>query len=233
MQFANQLLKGTLIKRYKRFLADIKLENGEIITAHCANSGALYGVTMPGLTVWVSESHNPARKLKYTWELCEVENVMVGVNTSWPNGLAAEAIQNQLITPLNGYLDLKREVKYGKNSPLDILLQDSIKGDCFVEVKNVHMKREEKCAEFPDAVTIRGTKHLLEMIDVIEEGKRAVMLYIIQRADCDHLRFAADIDPIYAQTAAHAKMKGVEFYAYNCHISPQEITIKTAIPVIC
>jgi sugar fermentation stimulation protein A len=232
MQFANQLLRGTLIKRYKRFLADIELETGEIITAHCANSGALYGVTSPGLTVWVSESHNPTRKLKYTWELVKVDEIMVGVNTSWPNGLAAEALQNQLITPLNGYSELKREVKYGKNSRLDILLQDSIKGDCFVEVKNVHMKRREKCAEFPDAVTARGTKHLLEMIDVIETGKRAVMLYIIQRADCDHLRFADDIDPVYARTAALAKMKGVEFYAYDCLITPQEITINTAIPVL-
>lgn len=232
MKFANQLLKGILIKRYKRFLADIELENGKIVTAHCANSGALYGVTTPGLTVWLSENHNPTRKLKYTWELAEVEGVMIGVNTSWPNGLAAEAIQNQFIPPLNGYAHLKREVKYGQNSRLDILLQDPTKKDCFVEVKNVHMKRTEKRAEFPDSVTTRGAKHLSEMIDVIQAGKRAVMLYIIQRADCDHLRFADDIDPVYAQTAILAKNKGVEFYAYDCKITPQEITIRTAIPVM-
>lgn len=232
MQFAKELLKGTLIKRYKRFLADIELANGQIVTAHCANSGALYGVTTPGLAVWLSESDNPTRKLKYTWELAQVNGVMIGVNTSWPNSLAAEAIETQVIAELQGYTNLKREVKYGQASRLDILLQHPGKVDCFVEIKNVHMNRQPLLAEFPDAVTSRGTKHLGEMIDVIQQGKRAVMLYVVQRADCDHLRFAGDIDPTYAKTAAQAKAVGVEFYAYQCEVTPQGIIIKTAIPVM-
>lgn len=231
MKFAKKLLKGTLIKRYKRFLADIELENGQIVTAHCANSGALYGVTTPGLAVWLSESDNPARKLKYTWELAQVNGVMIGVNTSWPNALAVEGIENQVITELQGYAQLKREVKYGQASRLDILLQAPHQVDCFVEIKNVHMQRHLSLAEFPDAVTTRGTKHLNEMIHVTQQGKRAVMLYVIQRDDCDQLRFAHDIDPVYATTAAHAKAQGVEFYAYCCGIAPEEIMIKKAIPV--
>jgi len=232
MQFAKPLLKGKLIKRYKRFLADIELPDGEITTVHCANSGGLHGVTSPGLPVWLSESDNLARKLKYTWEMVEVDGTIVGVNTSWPNILVQEAIQQQVITELCDYAFLKREVKYGTSSRLDILLQDPVKGDCFVEIKNVHMRREPFLAEFPDGVTTRGTKHLSEMMSVVQEGKRAVMLYIIQRQDCEKLRFAADIDPVYAQTALKAKEQGVEFYAYCCDVNPDGIVIKSPLPVL-
>lgn len=232
MQFAKSLLKGKLIKRYKRFLADVEFENGEVVTVHCANSGGLYGVTTPGLTVWLSESDNPTRKLKYTWEMAEVDGTIVGVNTSWPNALVEEAIHQQVIKELSNYATLKREVKYGANSRLDILLQDPIKGDCFVEVKNVHMCREPSLAEFPDGVTTRGTKHLTEMMSVVQEGKRAVMLYIIQRQDCQKLKFAADIDPVYAQTALKAKEQGVEFHAYCCDVNPTGIRIKSALPIL-
>lgn len=232
MKFAKPLLKGKLIKRYKRFLADVELQNGDITTVHCANSGGLHGVTSPGLTVWLSESVNPARKLKYTWEMVEVDGTVVGVNTSWPNALVEEAIQQQVITELRDYRHLKREVKYGASSRLDILLQDPVKGDCFVEIKNVHMCREPLVAEFPDGVTARGTKHLSEMISVVQEGKRAVMLYVIQRQDCQNLKFAADIDPVYAQTALKAKEQGVEFYAYYCDVNPDGIIIKSPLPVL-
>ncbi|WP_032112466.1 DNA/RNA nuclease SfsA [Candidatus Paracaedibacter symbiosus] len=232
MQFTKPLLKGTLLKRYKRFLADIELDNGEMITAHCANSGALLGVKDPGIPVWLSESENPNRKLKYTWEMAEVDQVMVCVNTSWPNVIAAEAIQSQVITELNGYTHLKREVKYGQNSRLDILLQDPAKVDCFVEIKSVHVRRDASVAEFPDAVTTRGAKHLSEMVEVVREGKRGVMLYVVQRNDCECLKFAADIDPVYAKTAAQAKTQGVEFYAYYSEVSPNGIIIKAPIPVI-
>lgn len=232
MQFAKPLLKGTLVKRYKRFLADIELDSGELITAHCANSGALLGVNDPGLSVWVSESDNPSRKLKYTWEMAQVSGVMVCVNTSWPNIIVAEAIQKQVITELSGYASLKREVKYGQNSRLDILIQDPDKIDCFVEVKSVHVMRSNFIAEFPDAVTSRGAKHLLEMVNVVREGKRGVMLYLVQRNDCHCLKFAADIDPVYAETAAQAKAQGVEFYAYYTEVTPTGIMIKAPIPVI-
>lgn len=232
MQFAKPLLKGKLIKRYKRFLADVELHDGEVTTVHCANSGGLYGVTSAGLTVWLSESDNPARKLKYTWEMVEVDGTIVGVNTSWPNTLVEEAIQQQVITELRDYTYLKREVKYGKNSRLDMLLQDPVRGDCYVEIKNVHMRREPFLAEFPDGVTERGTKHLSEMMSVVQEGKRAVMLYIIQRQDCQKLKFAADIDPVYAQTALKVKEQGVEFYAYCCDVNPMGIMITSALPVL-
>jgi len=184
------------------------------------------------LTVWLSESDNPARKLKYTWEMVELDGTIIGVNTSWPNALVEEAIQQQLIMELLDYTFLKREVKYGASSRLDILLQDPGKEDCFVEIKNVHMCREPFLAEFPDGVTARGTKHLAEMMSVVQEGKRAVMLYIIQRQDCQRLKFAADIDPVYAQTALKAREQGVEFYAYYCDVNPDGIMIKSALPVL-
>lgn len=232
MKFEKPLVTGKLIKRYKRFLADVQLDNGEVITAHCANSGGLYGVCMPGVTVWLSESANLERKLKYTWELVRVGQQIIGVNTSWPNHLVEEAIRDGTITELQGFTSLKREVKYGNNSRLDFLLEYPTSPDCYVEIKNVHMKRETTAAEFPDAVTARGVKHLNEMIEVIKEGKRAVMLYVVQRQDCDSLQFAEDIDFLYAETARKAKLQGVEFYAYFCDLTPLEIKICQSIPVL-
>lgn len=231
MQFPHPLYKGRLIKRYKRFLADIELEDGQVITAHCANSGALWGVTTPGLPVWVSFNESPSRKLKYTWELVEADQSLIGVNTSWPNFLVQEALQAQIILEVKGYPFVKREVKYNQNSRLDFLLQSPDHPDCYIEVKNVHMKRQPFTAEFPDAVTTRGYKHLHEMMHVVEQGKRAVMLYVVQRNDCDVLQFASDIDAAYAQAAAKAYQQGVEFYAYQCDVSSQAITIKTSLPI--
>jgi sugar fermentation stimulation protein A len=181
MKFINPLLKGSLIQRYKRFLADIILENGEKITAHCANTGSMLGVNVPGSEVWVSPTLNPNRKLKYTWEMIRVGNSLVGVNTTHPNQIVQDAIQRKKITELLGYHSLRREVKYGNNSRIDILLEASKRPDCFVEVKSVTLRRGV-WAGFPDAVTTRGTKHLSELTNQVKAGNRAVMFYLVQRA---------------------------------------------------
>lgn len=229
MRFNTPLLPGRLIKRYKRFLADICLDSGQEITAHCANSGALLGGTEPGLRVWVSHVPSETRKLHYSWQLVELNNTLVGINTSLPNSLAEEAIMQAQIPELSGYDVIKREVKYGQNSRVDLLLTSSQKPPCYVEVKNVHLKRDE-AAEFPDSVTMRGSKHLRELQAITTQGARAVMLYIIQRNDCSHFQYAADLDSVYATTAMQALSAGVETLAYLCNVTTEEITIHKRIP---
>ncbi|USG59508.1 DNA/RNA nuclease SfsA [Sneathiella marina] len=221
-----------MIKRYKRFLCDVELENGGIVTAHVANSGSMMGLKEPGLTVWLSPANNPKRKLQYSWELVEIDNGLVGINTSLPNGIVAESISASKIPSLTGYDTLRREVKYGENSRIDILLSDSDKPDCYVEVKNVTLKREEDFAEFPDAVTSRGTKHLKELGNMVKDGHRAVMFYLIQRQDCKGFALAHDIDPAYAEAFTVARKMGVEILCYDCHITTHKIELGTAQPLI-
>lgn len=230
MQFPTPLLRGTLIKRYKRFLADVTLENGDEITAHVANSGSMMGLKEPGMEVWLSESDNPKRKLKYSWELVRDGDGLVGINTMHPNKLVAEAIEDGTIAELSGYGALRREVKYGKNSRIDILLTDESRPDCYVEIKSVTLRRNAE-AEFPDAVTARGAKHLVEMANMVAEGSRAVMVYLIQREDCDAFSIAGDIDPTYAKTLTEARGKGVEAICYACRLSPREIVVDRKIPI--
>lgn len=231
MEFQHPLIEGQLLKRYKRFLADIELHDGRLITAHCPNSGAMLDITTPGSRVWVSQSSNQFRKLAYTWHLIEVDGTIIGVNTSWPNVLVEEAIRCQKILPLTGYETLKREVKYGSNSRIDILLETSERPLCYVEVKNVHLKRNKR-ALFPDCVTERGTKHLKELTNLVQQGIRAVMIYVIQRNDCSEFSFATDLDPLYATTATLALDQGVEAYAYSCQMSITGIEISREIPLI-
>jgi len=231
MRFPNPLVKGTLIKRYKRFLTDVELESGDVVTAHCANPGSMLGLTDPGLEVWLSPAANPERKLRYTWEMVHDGRALVGINTAHPNGLVAEAIEVGTITELQGYGSRRREVKYGRNSRIDILLE----GDgpaCYVEVKNVHLSRVPGTAEFPDSVTARGAKHLVEMTDMVAQGHRAIMVYLIQRDDCDHLSIAADIDPNYDEGLTRALESGVEAVAYSCKLTPQAITVENAVPLV-
>jgi sugar fermentation stimulation protein A len=232
MQFPSPLIKGQLIKRYKRFLSDIKLENGEIVTAHVANSGSMMGLKDPGRTVWLSPANNPKRKLQYSWELIDVETSLVGINTSLPNGIVADAISADTIPELKEYTSLRREVKYGENSRIDILLKDESKPDCYVEVKNVTLKRDSSQAEFPDAVTSRGTKHLIELVNMVKDGKRAVMFYLVQRQDCDGFSIASDIDPAYGEAFKAARDAGVEVLCYDCHITTEEISIGSPQPII-
>lgn len=232
MKLPSPLIPARLIKRYKRFLADMELENGEVITAHCANPGSMLGLKQEGSLCWLSKSDNPKRKLAYSWELMEVDGALVGINTAHPNRIVEEAIQANAIAELTNYAHLKREVKYGQNSRIDLFLSDPARADCYVEVKNVHLLRQPGLAEFPDSVTKRGTKHLGELADMVAQGHRAVMLYLIQRTDAAQFDLARDIDPAYAQAFEKAMISGVEAYAYGCTITPQNITLTNAMPIL-
>jgi sugar fermentation stimulation protein A len=229
MKFEVPLLRGRLVKRYKRFLADVILDSGETVTTTCPNTGSMMGLLTPGAHVWLSQSDSPTRKYKHTWELVEAQfgesREMVGINTNHPNRLVTEAIEAGAIKELKGYASLRREVKYGKNSRIDILLEDAAKGLCYVEIKNVHMMRKLGRAEFPDSVTERGAKHLAEMSDMVAAGHRAVMLYLIQMSSPKSFELARDIDPGYGAAFDKARGLGVEAIAYRCRISPAEIAV--------
>lgn len=236
MKFPRPLIPATLVRRYKRFLADVELHDGEIITVHCPNPGAMLGLSEPGNKVWISDSQNPKRKLRHTLELMEVEapdgKVMVGINTMHPNKLAEEVILAGKIEALAGYSSLRREVKYGENSRIDILLEDDNRPPCYVEVKNVHFVRKSGLFEFPDSKTERGAKHLGEMASMVKQGAGAVMLYVVQRSDGHQLSLAADLDPKYAAAFEQAKAIGVEALAFRCQVTIEEITAEDVIPVI-
>ncbi len=233
MKFPSPLLRGRLVKRYKRFLADVILDSGETVTTTCPNTGSMMGLLEPGSRVWLSISDSPTRKYKHTWELVEAtfgaEKELVGINTNHPNKLVTEAIEAGRIKELKGYGSLKREVKYGRNSRIDILLSDEKKAACYVEIKNVHMMREFGRAEFPDSITERGAKHLAEMSDMVAAGHRAVMLYLIQMSTPKSFSLARDIDPTYGAAFDKAKAAGVEAIAYRCRISPDEIAVDQAV----
>lgn len=225
MVFSSPLLKGKLIKRYKRFLADIILDEGQEITAHCPNSGAMQGLVEPQTPVWVSVSSNPSRKLPYTWEMAEVKNgTFVGVNTSHPNTLVEDAFHERLIPEFHRYVTLRREVKYGQNSRIDVLLEDEEGKRAYVEVKNVHLKRGTRAA-FPSSVTTRGAKHMRELGEMVLQGHKAFIVYIVQRNDCESFEIAKDIDPIYDHETQEALKKGVIPLVYACDVSPNEIKI--------
>ena len=231
MDLPRPLYTGTLIKRYKRFLADVRLDNGDVITAHCANSGSMKSLLAEGAQVVLSYHDNPKRKLKYSWELVRAQRQdgtwgdLVGINTSLPNRIVEEAIRDGEIAELTGYATLRREVKYGKNSRIDILLDDGNGPSCYVEVKNVTLSRQDGLAEFPDAVTSRGAKHLLELSDMVAEGHRAVMFYLVQRPDCDRFAIARDLDPTYAEGLKAAQSAGVEVLIYGCQVTPEHVVI--------
>jgi len=235
MRFPTPLTRGRLIKRYKRFLADVALDTGETITATCPNTGSMLGLTAPGSIVWLSRSDSPTRKYPHTWEMIEADlgdgPALVGINTNHPNRLVAEAIEARRIKTLAGYQSLRREVKYGEASRIDILLEDPGKGLCYVEIKNVHLMRKPGLAEFPDSVTARGAKHLRELSGMVAQGHRAVMLYLVQRTDAKRFSLAHDLDPAYAAAFAEAADAGVEAMAYACRLSPDEIALDKAIRI--
>ena len=235
MRFATPLVPATLVRRYKRFLADVVLPNGEEITAHVANPGAMTGLAAPGARVWLSKSDNPKRKLPWSWELVEVDfgggHELVGVNTGHPNGIVAEALAAGMIPELAGYASARREVRYGKNSRVDVLLEDPARPPCYVEIKNVHLMRRRGLAEFPDAVTARGAKHLDELAAMIAAGNRAVMLFLIQIGSAESFALAADIDPTYAAAFARARAAGVEALAWRCAITAEGIACAAPVPI--
>lgn len=232
MRFPRPLVSGRLLRRYKRFLADVILDDGGEITAHCANPGSMLGLAAPGSRVYLSRSDDPKRKLAHSWELVEADGAMVGINTAWPNLLVADAIRDGTIAELAGYAAMRREVKYGRNSRVDILLEDAARGRAFVEVKNVHLLRRPGLAEFPDCVTERGAKHLVELAGEVAAGHRAVMVYLIQRPDADRFALAADLDPAYARAFETARALGVEAVAYACRVGTEEIAVERRVEIV-
>ena len=231
MKFPSPLVGGTLERRYKRFLADVTLDDGRAITCAVPNTGSMMGLSDPGMRVWLSISDNPKRKYAHTLELVEADNTLVGINTGHPNKVVAEAIKAGRIAPLKGYANIKGEQKYGRNSRIDLLLSDDARGQAYVEIKNVHLMRKSGRAEFPDSVTERGVKHLQELADMVREGHRAVMLFLVQRADAASFSLAGDIDSNYLAAFRQATAAGVEALAYRCRITPAEIVVDRKIPM--
>ncbi len=231
MKFADALIEGRLVRRYKRFLADVELSDGSVITVHCPNPGTMLGLADPGNPVWISDSGNPKRKLRHTLELMKVPGALVGINTNLPNRLAEEALAAGRIAQLAGFDKLTREVAYGRNSRIDLLATGEDIADTYIEVKNVHMLREAGHFEFPDCVTERGAKHLRELADMAQSGHRAVMLFVIQRADGDRFSLARDIDPGYGAAFDQALSAGVEAFAIRCKVSIEEIVAQELVPI--
>jgi len=227
MQLPSPLLRGRLIKRYKRFLADIALDDGREITAHCANPGSMLGVALPDTRVWVHEHGNPKRKLAFSWEMVEIGKTLIPINTINPNKIVLEAVEAGAIPKLTGYDSIRREVKYGEASRIDLLLEGGKhRHPCYVEIKNVHLSRQESLAEFPDSVTTRGAKHLAELSRIAASGARAVMLFVVQRSDCTRFQPAADLDPAYAAALKSAIAAGVETLCYDCAVSLSEVVLR-------
>ena len=231
MQFSPPLIQGTLIKRYKRFLADVELADGSIVIAHCPNTGAMTGCAEPGWKVWLSPSNNPKRKLLYTWEVVLTDQLhWIGINTHKANVLVKEAIQQNKITELLGYSSLRAEVKFGKeNSRIDFLLTDPEKVDCYVEVKSVTLS-DDNVGCFPDAKTLRGQKHLRELSLIASQGKRAVLLFCVQHSGIQSVQVAKHIDPDYAKELEQAMLSGVQILCYDCNISSEKIHINQSLP---
>lgn len=230
MRFAFPLVRATLIKRYKRFLADVRFESGAVATVHVANPGTMIGLAEPGMEVWLSPATNPARKLAWNWELVRAEGHLVGINTAHPNNIVAEALARGTIPEFAGYSSRRREVKYGQNSRIDFLLEAADRPPCYLEIKNVHMKRGD-AACFPDSVTARGTKHLSELSTMVAAGARAAMLYLVQREECSSFTLAADIDPTYVAAFHRARAQGVEMVCYACRVTLDEVTLDRALPI--
>lgn len=231
------LIPGTLIQRYKRFLADVRLDSGEIITAHCANPGAMLGLNAPGARVWLSKSDDPKRKLAHSWHFVEADcagtgrTELIGINTSLPNRLVAEALAARAIPVLADYQTVRPEVRYGAQSRVDFLLSGPGRPDCYLEVKNVHFMRQPGLAEFPDCPAARSARHLRELAAMVAQGHRAMMLYVIQMR-AERLTFARDKDPAYGAAFDAARAAGVEALAYACDISRDRIALGKPVPVL-
>jgi sugar fermentation stimulation protein A len=231
MEFTTPLIPGTLIRRYKRFLADVELADGKVITAHCANPGSMIGLNMPGLRVWLEPNDDPKRKLKFSWKLVELpDGSMAGIDTSVPNKVVAEALRAGAVPELAGYPEVRPEQRYGTNSRIDFLLSGN-GPDAYVEVKNVHLMRTPGLAEFPDSVTTRGAKHLGDLAAEVEKGHRAIMFYLIQHSGCDSFDLARDLDPAYARAFELAVAMGVEVVVYRCTLTTTRISLERAIPL--
>ena len=227
VKFQGKTSRARLVRRYKRFLADVRVESGELLTVHCPNSGSMLGYNVPGSEVLISESPNKKRKLSHTWELVRVGRSWVGINTMMPNLVVEDAVRAGRVEELGSYRSVRREVPYGRNSRIDLCLEDP--GLCYVEVKNVTLARG-KVALFPDAVTARGAKHLVELQSVVRGGQRAVMFFLVNRGDCTSMEAAADIDPHYAAELDKAIAGGVEVIVYRAQVGVGGIRVAGRIP---
>lgn len=229
MRFQTDLIPATLIRRYKRFLADIRLPDGQETTAHCPNPGAMTGLAEPGMTIWVEPNDDPKKKLKYGWRLTELpRGHFACIDTGVANKVIGEALSARTISEVSDYAEIRAELPYGDGSRVDFHASAIGLPAAFVEVKSVTLARQTPVAEFPDTVTNRGTKHLHELEKICETGQRAIMLYLLQRTDCDSVTLAGDIDPIYARTAQESR--NIEYIAYRSNIDPKGVTVSGACP---
>jgi len=231
MEFAQELLRGELVRRYKRFLADVRLRNGRVVTCHCPNPGSMRGCLAEGAPVWLSRATHPRRKLRYTWELVEMGGVMICVNTIRANEVVAEAIGASRVARLTGYGEIRREVRYGEKSRVDLLLTGAA-GSCYVEVKSVTLGVGGRTSAFPDSVTERGARHLRELTAMVRQGHRAVLLFCSARTDTARVRPADEIDPRYGRALRQAVSAGVEVMAHRCEVSPEGIRLAEEVPVV-
>lgn len=229
MRFPVKLIQGTLVQRYKRFLADVRLADDRIVTAHCTNTGSMLGCTEPGSAVYLSLSNNPNRKLAHTWEMIQIGRAWVGINTMHPNRLVAEAVEAGIIAELSGYPIVRREVKVSAHSRLDLCLERN-RERCYVEVKNVTLAIE-RAAAFPDAISERATKHLKELMRLKRQGHRAAVVFVVQRGDCDYFRPADEIDAEYGRWLRRAVRAGVEALPYRARVTPRHIVLTRRLPM--
>lgn len=230
MRLPPLLVSGILVRRYQRFLADVQLDSGDIVTAHCPNSGSMKGCAIPGSKVLLSRCDKPTRRLCYTWELVEAAAGWVGINTCHPNRIVREAIEQEVVPKLRGYDSIRPEVRYGQNSRIDLLLSGAA-GRCYVEVKNVTLV-EDGVALFPDSVTTRGQKHLRELMEVVRQGDRGVIFFVVQRPDGAAVAPADTIDPEYGRLLRMAVAQGVEAMAWQAEVTPAELRLVTPLPVL-
>ncbi len=232
MHFQTPLVPGTLIRRWNRFLCEIDLDRGGVVRAHCPNPGAMIGLDRPGQRVWAEPNDDPKRKLRYGWRLVELaEGDWAGIDTGVPNRVAGETLRAGRVPELAVYRTIRPEVRYGTRSRVDFLLTEPGLPDAYVEVKNVHLRRRDDWAEFPDCVTARGTRHLVELAAMVAAGHRAVMLYLVQRTDCRRFRLARDLDPAYAAAFDRARAAGVEVICLDTAISPEAVTDRDRLPL--
>lgn len=229
MRFATPLVRAHLIRRYMRFLSDVELADGTVVKAHCPNPGSMIGLKDEGLPVWVEGNNDPKKKLDWGWRLVELPDAFVGIDTGVANRIVAEALADGL-DGLDGYDLIRPEVKYRDKSRVDFLLSGAGRRDCYLEVKSVTLSRQVGLAEFPDSVTARGAKHLGDLVAMVAQGHRAVLLFLVQRTDCTRVTLAADLDPTYAAAFQAALDGGVEVMCFDCTIAPDGITLANRLP---
>ncbi|TCO73508.1 DNA/RNA nuclease SfsA [Rhodovulum euryhalinum] len=232
MRFQSPLVPGRLIRRYNRFLADVTLDSGDAVTAHCPNPGSMMGLKDPGLRVWLEPNDDPRKKLRFGWRLAELPGGhWAGIDAGLANRVVREALEAGRVTALANYPTLRPEVAYGEKSRVDFLLSGPGLPDAYLEVKNVHLRRTDDWAEFPDSVTARGARHMAELARMAQAGHRAAVLYLVQRTDCARFRLAADLDPAYAAAARAAQAAGVEMLCHATRIGPDGVTLAHPLPV--